>query len=183
MGYAAGTKTDPTYHDMGDHAECTEIDFDPEEISYETLLERFFEWHNAFKKPYSRQYMSAILYHNDEQHESIKKAIAQREDEKRKVRSEVQSYTFMTWAEDYHQKYYLRRNKQVALELKGRFPEYADFVNSTEVAKANAILGGFWQPQASELEALGFSEEAQDQLLNRRKSFFGNLISSVLPTP
>ena len=168
---------------MGDHAECTEIDFDPDEISYEQLLDKFFEWHNPFRKPYARQYMSAVLFHSDAQRETWEKVVAAREDAKRKVRTEVQDYRPMTWAEDYHQKYYLRRNKEVARELKGRFPSLEQFVNSTAVAKANAILGGFWQPTREDLVALEFSDSAIEQLLNRRKSFFGNLLSSVLPTP
>jgi peptide-methionine (S)-S-oxide reductase len=168
---------------MGDHAECIEIDFDPDEISFSDLLDKFFEWHNAFRKPYARQYMSAILFHDDQQKEAVDEAIRVREDEKRKIRTELQPYAGMTLAEDYHQKYYLRRNKTVALELKGRFPSLQEFVDAPAVAKANAILGGFLEPTPEALEELGFSKESQQQLLNRRKSFFGSLIRSVLPTP
>ena len=166
---------------MGDHAECTELDFDPEKISYEALLDKFFEWHNAFKKPYARQYMSAILYHSDAQKEAIEKAFAKREGPKRKVRSEVQSYSGMTLAEDYHQKYYLRRNKTVALELKQRFPSLQEFVDSTACMRANAALGGFWEAKVEELKTLGFSDEAIEQLSNRRKSFFGGILNSLIP--
>lgn len=142
-------------------------------------MNRFFEWHNAFREPYARQYMSAILWHGEEQEAAVDRAVMERQDEKRKVRSELQPYRTFTWAEDYHQKYYLRRNKTVALELKERFPDYRDFVNSTAVARANACLGGFWQPTPADLEELGFSEQARVELLNRRKSFFGNLLNSV----
>ena len=70
--------------------------------------------------------MSAVLYHNDDQRMAIERAFAEREDGKRKVQSEVQKYSQMTLAEDYHQKYYLRRNKTIALELKQRFQTLQD---------------------------------------------------------
>ena len=166
---------------MGDHAECVEVDFDPTEISYQRLLEKFFEWHNAFRKPYARQYMSAILLHDEEQRRVVEFMVGKLEDEKRKIRSEISEYSGFTWAEDYHQKYYLRRNREVVRELKERFPSLEEFVNSTAAARANATLGGFWTPTPEALKSLGFSSEVSAQLLNRRKSFFGSLLSSVFP--
>jgi peptide methionine sulfoxide reductase MsrA len=181
VGYAAGTKANPTYHDMGDHAECTQVEFDPEEISYDQVLDKFFEWHNPFRKAYARQYMSAVLFHNEQQRESWERIVAQKEGDKRKVHTEVQDYTDFTLAEDYHQKYYLRRNKTVALELKGRFPTLEEFTNATATMVANAILGGFLEPDRGQLEELGFSKEPIEQLVQRKKSFFGSLFRSVIP--
>lgn len=166
---------------MGDHAECIQLDFDPLEISYEELLKRFFEWHNAFRKPYARQYMSAILYHNEAQKKSIDKLVASLEDDKRKIRSELSPYRNFTWAEDYHQKYYLRKNRTVSFELKQRFPTLEEFVNSHEATRANAILGGFCELTDESLFELGFSPEACAELKNRRKSFFGSLLNAVIP--
>lgn len=164
---------------MGDHAECIEIEFCPHEVTYSQLLDKFFEWHNAFRKPYARQYMSAVLFHSEQQRAAWEKAVESREDKVRKVRTETQDYREMTWAEDYHQKYYLRRNKIVARELKGKFPTLEELVNSIAAAKANAALGGFWEPNREDLERLGFSPESVEQLLNRKKSFFGKLLSSL----
>lgn len=166
---------------MGDHAECIQIEFDPREIDYARILDKFFEWHNPFRKPYGRQYMSAVLFHNGEQREAWEKSLALREDEKRKARTEAQDYSGFTWAEDYHQKYYLRRNKTVALELKGRFGSIEEFTNSTATMRANAILGGFLEPNRAQLEQLGFSDESIEQLVQRKRSFFGSLFRSVIP--
>lgn len=166
---------------MGDHAECVEIDFDPKQLSYRQLLEKFFQWHNAFRKPYARQYMSAILLHNQEQRRAVEMMIPKLEDEKRKIRTEVADYKGFTWAEDYHQKYYLRRNREVVRELKEQYPSLEEFVNSTAATKANAALGGFWTPTSEALAELGFSSHVSSQLLQRRKSFFGSLLSSVFP--
>ena len=158
------------------------MDFDSREISFDCLLEKFFEWHNAFRKPYARQYMSAVLLHNEEQRLSWLQALAEREDEKRKILSEVQSFTQFTWAEDYHQKYYLRKNRLLTMELKSRFPSTEDFVNSTAATKANAILAGHLCLREDELEALGFSAEARSQLLARKKSFLGQVFGAILPS-
>ena len=125
--------------------------------------------------------MSAVLFHNPAQRVVWQENVASREDAKRKVRSEAQDFSGFTWAEDYHQKYYLRRNKTVALELKGRFPTIEEFVDSTATARANAILGGFLEPDRKQLEELGFSEQSIEELLCRKKSFFGSLFRSVIP--
>ena len=69
----------------------------------------------------------------------------------------------------------------MALELKGRFPSIEEFVDSTATARANAILGGFLEPDRKQLEELGFSEQSMDELLNRKRSFFGSLFRSVIP--
>ena len=41
MGYAGGTKESPRYHDLGDHTETIQIDYDPSRISYNELLKIF----------------------------------------------------------------------------------------------------------------------------------------------
>lgn len=158
------------------------MDFDSREISFASLLKKFFEWHNVFRKPYARQYMSAVFLHDEQQRLVWLHAVREWEDEKRKVLSEVQDYSNFTWAEDYHQKYYLRKNRLLTLELKSRFPSTEEFVNSTAATKANAILAGHLVLSDGELEELGFSAEARAQLLARKKSFFGQIFGAILPS-
>ena len=73
VGYTGGTKRNPTYRDLGDHAETIEIDFDPTKTSYAALLDVFWRSHNPCSRPPgsqysgSRQYMSAVFYHGAEQ--------------------------------------------------------------------------------------------------------------------
>ena len=50
----------------GDHAETVDIEFNPHKTSYETLLNLFWKWHDPTSS-HSRQYMSAIFYHDDTQ--------------------------------------------------------------------------------------------------------------------
>lgn len=52
----------------GDFVECVEIDYDPKKISYGRLLELFWNNHEyGLTTRVKRQYMSLILYHNDQQ--------------------------------------------------------------------------------------------------------------------
>ena len=42
VGYAGGTTQDPTYHNLGDHSETVQIDYDPAQVSDQELLDRSF---------------------------------------------------------------------------------------------------------------------------------------------
>jgi peptide-methionine (S)-S-oxide reductase len=75
-GYSGGHTINPTYKEVcsGEtgHAECTQIVFDPSQISYDELLEVFFQVHdptslNRQGGDVGTQYRSVIFYHNDEQ--------------------------------------------------------------------------------------------------------------------
>ena len=181
VGYAGGSAPDPSYYKIGDHAECTEVDFDPEVISYSQLLERFWEWHNPFRKPYARQYMSAVLFHDQEQREAVQRDIARLQIEPRRIHTEIQHYRGMTWAEDYHQKYYLRRDRDATLALKGLFPQYESFVNSKAAMRVNAILAGYLQGSTDELRELGLPQPVIESLCRPKRSVWqkvGSLFGS-----
>jgi peptide-methionine (S)-S-oxide reductase len=75
-GYSGGYKENPTYKEVcgGEtgHAECTQVVYDPSKISYDELLEVFFQVHdptslNRQGNDVGTQYRSVIFYHNDEQ--------------------------------------------------------------------------------------------------------------------
>ena len=141
VGYTGGTKENPTYHALGDHAESIEIDYDPAVISYGELLEIFWRSHDPGNRPWSRQYMSAIFYHNEEQKkqafESMKREEARTH---RKIYTEISPASKFYRAEDYHQKYYLRQRPELIRELKAIYPSDEDFVNSTVAARLNGYL-------------------------------------------
>ena len=115
VGYTGGHVPDPTYeavctHKTG-HAEATLIEFDPEKVTYATLVRQFFRMHdptqlNRQGPDIGDQYRSAIFYFSDEQ-----KSIAEQiRDELQTSRQEpivtqiVPASTFYE-AEGYHQKY------------------------------------------------------------------------------
>jgi peptide-methionine (S)-S-oxide reductase len=115
-GYAGGTKENPTYKEVcsGDtgHAEVIQIAFDPKVISYEKLLETFWEAHdpttlNQQGADRGTQYRSIILYSSDAQKAAAEKskAEAQKHFSKPIVTQIVPLKKFYR-GEDYHQDYY-----------------------------------------------------------------------------
>ena len=82
MGYAGGTTPDPTYDDIGDHAETVQVEYDPEKISYGELLDVFWTSHNPAARSWSSQYRSAIFPADEEQRKAAERSAA-------KVRAEL----------------------------------------------------------------------------------------------
>lgn len=118
VGYTGGTTPRPTYKqvcsDRTGHAESVRIEYDPERISYEQLLEAFFAMHdptqlNRQGPDHGSQYRSAILVHDAEQERAARQAIAHLETQgtyTRPVVTEIAPARDWWPAEDYHQKYY-----------------------------------------------------------------------------
>ena len=170
VGYSGGVKRNPTYHDLGDHSETVQIDFDPARVSYEQLLDVFWKAHDPTSRSWSRQYRAALFFHNEGQKRSAEES---RDREaariKEKIRTEILPADEFYPAEDYHQKYYLRLNSFLSAEFRQMFPSEKEFVNSTAAARANGYIGGYGTMTAlkEELDRLGLSEEGRKKLLAR----------------
>jgi peptide-methionine (S)-S-oxide reductase len=121
VGYEGGKTDKPSYRDVctdaTGHAEVVEIDFDPAKVSYQQLLDLFFELHdptqlNRQGPDWGAQYRSAIFFHSPEQEAVANATIARLTAEKRFpkpiVTQVVPAQTFWR-AEDYHQKYLEKR--------------------------------------------------------------------------
>ena len=123
-GYAGGTTENPSYEQvctgMTGHAEVIQVEFDSSVISYEELLEVFFETHNPTTmnrqgNDVGTQYRSIILYHSDEQKEiaeRVKKRLDQSGKWKNPIVTEIKPFTEFYIAEDYHQDYYKQNKNQ-----------------------------------------------------------------------
>lgn len=176
MGYAGGTKADPTYHYLGDHMESIQIDFDPKVISYRRLLEIFWQSHNPFAPSHSRQYASAVLYADEAQKRLALETKALLEAKRGggggrggrggKVRTEIAPLRRFYRAEDYHQKYRLRHSRELFAELAARYNDEKAFTDSTLAARLNAYLGGEGNPRLlkKELPLMGLSARSQERL-------------------
>jgi len=79
VGYAGGEKINPTYHDLENHSETIQIDYDPEKITYQQLLQIFWDNHNCKLKSFSRQYMSIVFYHNLKQRDAAIQSMQEQE--------------------------------------------------------------------------------------------------------
>ncbi len=117
-GYSGGHVENPSYEQVvtgrTGHAEVCQIQFDPEQISYEDILEVFFGTHdpttlNRQGNDIGTQYRSVIFYHSEEQRktaEQAKKDIDESGTWKNPIVTEIVPYEKFYPAEDYHQNYY-----------------------------------------------------------------------------
>eukprot|EP01080_Neovahlkampfia_damariscottae_P006707 gene6707-10872_t len=138
VGYCGGDYPYPSYHDINDHSESIKIEYNPEEISYETLLHTFWKNHCATFPEDRRdtQYLSIIFFHNEEQKKIALKVASQ---QPKKVYTFIEPFKFWTEAEFYHQKYLLQGKK----EFMGIFNISKDeFVFSEVATKMNGYVGG-----------------------------------------
>jgi methionine-S-sulfoxide reductase len=144
VGYAGGTFEDPTYSNLGGHTETLQIDYDPEVITYEELLEIFWESHDPTVQAYSPQYQSMILTYNDEQLRLALQSRDQRQAEsERPIQTVIKPLEQFYLAEDYHQKYYLRSRSDLNAPLQRAYPGGIDWLNSTAAARLNGIAGRY----------------------------------------
>ncbi|NAS29802.1 peptide-methionine (S)-S-oxide reductase MsrA [Flavobacteriaceae bacterium R38] len=114
-GYSGGKKENPTYEEVGrgltSHAEAVEVYYDPEIVSYATLLRVFFASHdpttlNRQGPDRGPQYRSVAFYKNEAERETIIKYVEllQKENIYRKpITTEITAFTVFYDAEDYHQ--------------------------------------------------------------------------------
>ncbi len=115
-GYAGGTKENPTYKEVcaGDtgHAEVIQVEFDPKVVSYEKVLETFWEAHdpttlNRQGPDSGTQYRSIILYNNEAQKAAAEKSKADAQKHFRQpIVTEIVPLKKFYRGEDYHQDYY-----------------------------------------------------------------------------
>lgn len=142
VGYAGGSKQNPTYHDLGDHTETIQIEFDPRIVTYQELLDVFWNSHDPTLSR-STQYRSIILFHNEEQRILALESRERQMDLLRtRVMTEVVAFSEFFPAEPYHQKYWLQQMPGLMAELKNVFQSDEDLLASTAAARLNGLLGG-----------------------------------------
>lgn len=121
VGYVGGTKPNPTYEQVCSgrtgHAEAVEVTFDPTIVSYEALLEIFWENHdpttlNRQGPDVGEQYRSAIFVHSPEQEIAAKSSKASLEASgrfRRPIVTQITPAPTFWRAEEYHQQYLAKR--------------------------------------------------------------------------
>jgi peptide-methionine (S)-S-oxide reductase len=163
VGYTGGTLKNPTYHNLGDHTESVEIDYDPVQTNYSALLRLFWEHHESTVKR-NRQYMSAIFYHSPEEKQEAEETM--KDQQKKTVRPIVtqilpagQFYA----AEDYHQKYRLQQHPWLVAQLG---VEENHLFNSHAISRINGYAAGHGSLAVFEHEwpLLGVTEEVAEYL-------------------
>jgi len=139
------------------------------------LLEVFWDSHSPTVQSSSRQYMSIVFYHDEQQRDLAVKS-KEREEQKfgRTIVTEIIPFSEFYLAEDYHQKYYLNYEPDLLRELRAIYPDIHDFISSTAVARVNGYVGGFGTQETleKELDSLGLSEAGRIRLLDIFQTVF-----------
>ncbi len=121
-GYAGGTKENPTYKEVCSgatgHAEVIQVEFDPSVISYEKILETFWDAHdpttlNQQGADTGTQYRSIILYNSEAQRVAAERSKAEAQKQfSRPIVTEIVPLKHFYKAEGYHQDYYRNNPEQ-----------------------------------------------------------------------
>lgn len=121
VGYEGGNKDNPTYRevctDTTGHAEVVEVDFDPAIVSYDRLLDVFWDNHdpttlNRQGPDIGTQYRSVIFCHSPEQQAAAEASLQRRAESgayRRPIVTQIVPATIFYKAEDYHQQYLEKR--------------------------------------------------------------------------
>ncbi len=119
VGYSGGEPPNPTYRDVCSgstgHAETLEIEFDPAQVTYDQLLDLFWEVHdptqlNRQGPDVGTQYRSAIFFHSPDQEAAArasKQAVQERS--RKEIVTEIVPAADFHRAEEYHQRYMEKR--------------------------------------------------------------------------
>ena len=122
VGYSDGVTKNPTYEDVctdsTGHAEAVEVDYDPQEVSYEELLKIFWNNHNPTTlnrqgPDVGKQYRSAVFFHTPEQKKvamEMKEKLnpIAREKFQSDIVTEIKPASDFYRAEEYHQQYFAK---------------------------------------------------------------------------
>jgi len=142
-GYAGGHVKNPPYREVCEgttgHAEVCRIIFDPNKVSFETLLSVFFQTHdpttlNRQGNDIGTQYRSAIFYLNEAQKNTatqVKNKLDAEHVFANPIVTEITAFTNYYPAEDYHQNYYNQNSDQ----------PYCKFVVAPKVEKLKKVFG------------------------------------------
>ena len=128
VGYAGGHTENPTYREVCSHgtghAEVVQLEYDPAQVSYETILDAFWSMHdptqfNRQGPDVGDQYRSVIFFHTPEQEaaaQESKRLLEAGDDLSNPVATVIERAPVFWRAEEYHQRY-LEKNSAAACNL------------------------------------------------------------------
>ena len=121
VGYEGGHLENPTYEDVCSHttghAEVVEVTYDPEQVSYEQLLDEFWGKHDPTQLnrqgwDIGDQYRSVVFFHDDEQREAALRSKAREQPNwSAPIVTQIEPAQTFYEAEDYHQQYLEKRGR------------------------------------------------------------------------
>ncbi|XP_024977433.1 peptide methionine sulfoxide reductase A5 [Cynara cardunculus var. scolymus] len=152
VGYAGGSKSNPEYRSLGDHAESVQIEYDPRLINFRQLLEVFWSSHDSRQvfgqgPDVGNQYRS-IIFTNGTDESRLAAVSKEREQTKSRssiVTTQIQQLGTFYPAEPEHQKFELKRNPFL-LQLIGNLAE-EELEKSRLASKLNGYAAELCPPR------------------------------------
>jgi peptide-methionine (S)-S-oxide reductase len=142
VGYAGGSKADPTYHDLGDHSEAVQVEYDPDELDYSDLVAVAFENHDPRSQSRKRQYQNVALYETESERDVIEAYLRESDWPRDAVETRIERLDAFHLAEDYHQKFQLRSAPSLLSPLEEAGYDDDGIRESPAAAKVNAHAAG-----------------------------------------
>ena len=150
VGYAGGTKRDPTYHALGDHTEALQVEYDSAEITYRDLLAVAFRNHSPRHQTRKTQYQHILFTETAAQREALDDYLAA-EGLTADIETRIEPLGEFYVAEDYHQKHSLRSRPGLADAFDAADYDEAALRDSPAAATLNGYAGGHDLPEGDDL--------------------------------
>jgi peptide-methionine (S)-S-oxide reductase len=149
VGYAGGTHEAPTYHDLGDHSEAIQVEYDPTVVSFADLVDVAVANHDPRRQPRKSQYQSVLFFDLADEREAIETRLAEIPVT---VETRVEPLDSFHLAEDYHQKYNLRSDAARLAAFEAAGYDDAAIRDSSAAARLNAAVAGKDVPEIARVE-------------------------------
>ena len=142
VGYAGGTKLNPTYHELGDQTEVFQVDYDPADISYADLLAVVFDNHDPRHQTRKTQYQNIVFFDSPDQKETIQSVLETDGLDTETIETRTERLTRFYLAESYHQKYNLKAKQSLLDPFEEAGYDDEELRESPAAAKLNGYAGG-----------------------------------------
>ncbi|RDI69518.1 peptide-methionine (S)-S-oxide reductase MsrA [Halopelagius longus] len=154
VGYAGGTKLNPTYRELGDQTEAFRVDYDTDDVSYADLLAIVFDSHDPNHQPRKRQYQNIVFTDSPEQREALETYLEANGLDVDSIETRIESLTRFYPAESYHQKYNLKAKQSLLNPFEEAGYDDEELQESPAAAKLNGYAGGHDIPEEHEIGAV-----------------------------
>ncbi|MFB6119409.1 peptide-methionine (S)-S-oxide reductase MsrA [Halosegnis sp.] len=142
VGYAGGTKANPSYHDLGDHTEVFQVDYDPEVVSYTDFLARVFRSHDPRRQTPKTQYQNIVFAATAAQRDTLHTYLEANSYDPDEIETRIEQLSRFYLAEDYHQKHSLRAKRSLMEVFEEAGYDDEDLRESPAAAKLNGHAAG-----------------------------------------
>jgi len=142
VGYAGGTATDPTYHDLGDHTEVFQVDYDPEQRPFSDLLDLAFRNHDPNRQTRKTQYQNIVFVATPAQREALTDYLDANGYTAEGVATRIKQLSRFYPAEAYHQKHSLRGKQSLLTTFEQAGYDDDQLRESPAAAKLNGYAAG-----------------------------------------